>query len=130
MRHRARCVAGGHLTPDFEFDLYSGVVDFETVRIALVAAILTALQIIAADIGSAYIQALAGELVCTIAGPEWAILGLEGAILLVFKALYGLKSSGAMCHRKLAGNLKDLGSSHAKLIMIFESKIWEIIMNS
>ena len=61
LRHRARCVAGGHVTDDLEFDIYSGVVDFETVRIALVAAILTQLQIIAADVSSAYIQAITTE---------------------------------------------------------------------
>jgi len=109
LRHRARCVAGGHVTPDLEFDLYSGVVDLETVRIAFVASTLTQLQIIAADIGSAYIQALTGEKVFTVAGPEWAILGMEGQVLIVHKALYGLKSSGAMWHRKLAANLRDLG---------------------
>ena len=60
-RHRARCVAGGHVTEDLEYDVYSGVVDLETVKIALVVAILTELKVIAADIGSAYIQAITVE---------------------------------------------------------------------
>ncbi|MEM7375851.1 MAG: reverse transcriptase domain-containing protein, partial [Bacteroidota bacterium] len=109
LRHRARCVAGGHVTEDLEFDIYSGVVDFETIRIALVAAILTQLEILAADISSAYIQAITIEKIYTIAGPEWAVLGLEGTILIVYKALYGLKASGAMWHRKLADNLREMG---------------------
>ena len=75
LRHRARCVAGGHVTEDLEFDVYSGVVDMETVRIALVAAVLMSLDIVAADIGSAYIQAFTIEKVYTIAGPEWETLG-------------------------------------------------------
>ena len=61
LRHRARCVAGGHVTDDLEQDVYSGVVDLETAKIALVAAILTQLQIVAADISSAYIQAFTIE---------------------------------------------------------------------
>ena len=61
LRYRARCVAGGHVTADLEQDVYSGVVDLETAKIALVAAILTQLQIIAADISSAYIQAFIRE---------------------------------------------------------------------
>ena len=108
-RHRARCVAGGHITPDLEDDLYSGSVDLETVRIAFVAAQLTALKIIAADVGSAYIQAFTIEKVYTIAGPEWAALNMEGKILVIVKALYGLKSSGAMWHQKLADNLREMG---------------------
>ena len=58
LRHRARCVAGGHVTEDLEYDVYSGVVDMETVRIALVAAVLMGLNIVAADIGSAYISSI------------------------------------------------------------------------
>ena len=108
LRHRARCVAGGHVTDDLEQDVYSGVVDLETAKIALVAAILTQLQIVAADISSAYIQAFTIEKIYTIAGPEWSLLGLEGTVLIVRKALYGLKASGAMWHRKLADNLREM----------------------
>ena len=67
------------------------------------------LKIIAADVGSAYIQAFTIEKVYTIAGPEWAPLGLTGMILIIIKALYGLKSSGAMWHQKLADNLHEMG---------------------
>ena len=108
-RHRARCVAGGHVTPDLDEDLYAGTVDLETVRIAFVAAVLMHLQIITADVGSAYIQAFTIEKVYTIAGPEWEPLGLVGYFLIVIKALYGLKSSGAMWHLKLADNLREMG---------------------
>ena len=52
-RRRARCVAGGHMTPDLEDDLYSGVVDLEAVRLAFVAAALMDLEVITAGIGSA-----------------------------------------------------------------------------
>ena len=67
------------------------------------------LQIIAADVGSAYIQAFTIEKVYTIAGPEWAPLGMVGMYLIIIKALYGLKSSGAMWHLKLADNLREMG---------------------
>ena len=79
------------------------------VRIAFVAASLMQLQIIAADVGSAYIQAFTIEKVYTIAGPEWAPLGMVGMYLIIIKALYGLKSSGAMWHLKLADNLREMG---------------------
>ena len=95
LRHRARCVAGGHVTDDPEQDVHSGIVDLETAKVALVAAILTQLQIVAADISSAYIQAFTIEKIHTIAGPEWSLLGLEGTILIVRKALHG--DVGLLC---------------------------------
>jgi hypothetical protein len=56
------------MTDDLDEDLYSGVVNLETVRIALVAAILMELKVIAADVGSAYIQAYTKEKVYMVAG--------------------------------------------------------------
>jgi hypothetical protein len=106
-RRRARLVAGGHRTPDLEDDLYSGTVNLETVRILFVVAALMELDVVAADVGSAYIQAYTSEKVYAIAGPEFG--KLEGRKLIVVRALYGLKSSGAMWHAKLAENLRDMG---------------------
>ena len=106
-RRRARCVAGGHVTPDLDVDMYSGVVDLEIVRLAFIAAKLQDLQVYTADIGSAYIQAFTTEKVYTIAGPEFG--SKQGQRLIVDKALYGLKSAGASWHAKLADHLYDMG---------------------
>jgi hypothetical protein len=106
-RHRARCVAGGHVTPDWEDDLYSGVVNLETIRIAFVIAALNNYKVIAADVSSAYIQANTIEKVYVVAGPEFG--PLQGKKLIVTKALYGLKTSGAQWHQKFADNLRDMG---------------------
>jgi len=106
-RHRARCVAGGHMTSDLEDDMYSGVVNLETVRIAFVAAALMELQVIAADIGSAYLNAFTSEKVYTIAGPEFG--PLKGRLMIFVKAVYGLKGSAAFWHQKLADNLLEMG---------------------
>ena len=114
LRHRARCVAGAHVTEDLEFDIYSGVVDMETIRIALVAAIMQKLHIIDADVGLAHIQAFTIEKVHAIDGPEWSTIGLEGSVLIIRKALCGLKASGAMWHRKLASNLREMGFKPCK----------------
>ena len=46
--------------------------------------------VLAADVASAYIQAMVGEKVYTIAGHE--LVPWKGNILIIFKALYGLKS--------------------------------------
>ena len=107
-RRRARLVAGGHVTDDLEYDIYSGNVDLETVRIAFLARELYDLDVIAADVASAYLQALTCEKVYTIAGPEFGS-EWEGKILIIVKALYDLKASGGMWHQKLADNLRSMG---------------------
>ena len=106
-RYRSRCVAGGHMTADLEYDLYSGVVDLENVRIAFVIAALMNLKVIAADIGSAYIQSLTIEKIYCVPGIEfgpWA-----GIKVIVVKALYGLKASSACWHQKCADSPRDMG---------------------
>ena len=92
--HRARACAGGHKTRDPIQDLYSGVVELETIRITLVVAAVFDLKVVAADVTSAYIQANTIKKTYITAGEEfreWA--GLQ---LVIMKALYGLKLSGAM----------------------------------
>ena len=106
-RYRARCVAGGHMTENIQFDMYSGVVDLESVRMAFLIAALTDLNVIAADIGSAYIQALTVEKVYCIPGPEFG--ELHGIVCIIMRALYGLKLSSAMWHQKLSDTLRAMG---------------------
>jgi hypothetical protein len=43
---------------------------------------------------NAYLESVTKEKVCTVAGPEFASHKLQGHILTIYKALYGLKSSG------------------------------------
>ena len=62
----------------------------------------------AADIGSAYLNSVTREKVYIIAGPEFGP-ELEGKILIIFKALYGLKSSAARFHEHLSVMLRKLG---------------------
>jgi hypothetical protein len=82
-------------------------VNLETVRILFLTASLMDLDVVAADVGNAYIQAYTSEKVFTIAGPEFG--KLQGRKLIIVRALYGLKSSGAMWHLQLAENLRDMG---------------------
>jgi len=85
-RRRARCVAGGHVTPNLTDDLYASVVNLETVRIAFLEAEVFDLDIIAADVSSAYIQAFTSEKVFVKAGPEF---GRMRDAMIVVRALYG-----------------------------------------
>ena len=63
-RKRARCVAGGHMIdPLPQEETYSSVVALDAVRLAFLAIELMDMEIVAADIGSAYIQAMTKEAV-------------------------------------------------------------------
>ncbi len=94
LRRKARLVAGGHLTkPIFNDAPYTGIASIKSIRVSVFLAKLNGLDIRTADVGNAYLMALTGEKLYIIAGPEFG--ELEGHILIVFKALYGLRTSGA-----------------------------------
>ena len=52
------------------------------------------------DIGNAYLEAYTKEKVYCIAGPEFG--DLAGHTLVIVKALYGLRTSGARYHERFA----------------------------
>jgi hypothetical protein len=60
-----------------------------------------------ADVGNAYLEATTKEKVYIIGGIGFE--KLEGHTLAIYKALYGLKSSGARWHEKLVNSLRMLG---------------------
>jgi hypothetical protein len=106
-RRKARFMAEGHKTKTPAAMCYSSVVSRDSVRIALTIAALNGLDILACDIQNAYLTADCREKVWIIAGPEF---GSEaGKNMLVKKALYGLKSSGAAFRAHLAETLDGMG---------------------
>jgi hypothetical protein len=107
LQHKARLLAGGHLTEPTMEGSYSSVVNLRSLRICLVAAELNGLQIMVGDISSAYLEAYTKAKVCFTAGPEFG--ELEGHTFIIEKALYGLCTSGASWHQRFADTLRDLG---------------------
>ena len=105
-RRKARFVAGGHMTQPPRDSVYSSVASLRSIRIISFLAELNGLELMAADVGNAYLEAYTKEKVAFIAGPEFG--PLEGHVMLICKALYGLRSSGARFHEKLADTLRDL----------------------
>ena len=101
--HKARLVAGGHLTEIPLDSVYSSVVSLRGLRIVIFLGELNGLDTWATDIGNAYLEAKTKERVCFKAGPEFG--ELEGHILVIFKALYGLRSSGLRWHERFADTL-------------------------
>ena len=111
-RHKARLVADGHLTPEPVESIYSGVVSLKSLRLVIFLADLNNLTLWAADVGNAYLEAFTREKVYIIAGKEFE--ELEGHILIVVKALYGLKSSGKMWSERFHDILIDIGFKPSK----------------
>jgi hypothetical protein len=105
---KARFVAGGHTTDPPSSLTYSSVVSRDSVRIALLVVALNNLDILAADIGNAYINAEAREKVYFIAGNEFGE-ARKGQTIIITRALYGLKSSGAAWRAHMAETLHSLG---------------------
>ena len=67
---------------------------------------------LATDISSAYLEAYTSEKIYIKAGPEFG--DLEGYLLLVIKALYGLKFFGKAWNQLLAECLEDIGFVRSK----------------
>jgi hypothetical protein len=106
-RRKGRLVANGNMTEVPNESVYSGVVSIRSLRIITLLAELNGLKLISADIGSAYLTAKTSEKVYCIGGTGFG--ELEGHTLLIDKALYGLRTSGARFHEKFADTLKQMG---------------------
>ena len=106
-------VAGGHRAPDVDKEeAYSGVVSMETIRVAFVLAAMNNLEICAADISTAFLYGKTREKVFICGGKEFG--KNEGKIHLIDKGLYGLQSSAARFHDKLASSLRKMGFKPSK----------------
>ena len=117
-RHKARLVADGHLTDIPNESVYSSVVSLRGLRMMLFLGELNEIEVWGTDIGNAYLEACTSERVCITAGPEFG--PLEGHLLLIHKALYGLRSSGARWHDRLSDVLRKEGFIPCKA----EPDIW------
>ena len=76
-------------------------------HLALLIGEIDGLKTMVGDIGNAYLEAFTKEKVYFIAGKEFG--PLEEHILKIVKALYGLQTSGARFHEKLADTLRNMG---------------------
>ena len=106
-QRKARLVAGGHMTDTPNTLTYSSVVSRDSIRIALTIAALNELSLMACDIQNAYLTAECRERIWTRAGPEFG--SESGSIMIVKKALYGLKGSGTAFRAHLGEKLHDIG---------------------
>ena len=122
-RHKARRVADGSLTPEPVENIYSGVVSLRHLRLVIFLGErhlrfviflgeLNNLELWGADIGNVYLEAYTHEKLFIIAGPEFE--ELESFILILNKALYGLKSSGKRWVERFYDIIKGMGFTPSK----------------
>ena len=111
-RRKARLVSKGNETETPSTLSYLSEVSRDSVSIALLVASQNDLRLLACDIQNAYLMADCREKTYIIAGPE---CGLEaGLVMVIKKALYGLKSIGATFRAHLAGTLNNLNYQPTK----------------
>ena len=103
---KARFVAGGHLTEAPGSITYSSVVSRDSIRLAFLIAGLNDLDVLAGDVSNAYLNASCREKIWFEGQIETGID--HGKVLIITRALYGLKSSGAAWRSDLAATLCDL----------------------
>ena len=100
-------VADGHTTEPPPSITYSSVVSRESVRITFLLASLNNLYIFAWDIGNPYLNSKYENKIWTKSGTEFGTV--EVTVMIIARALYGLKSSGTAWSVKLAETLVLLG---------------------
>ena len=100
-------VDDGHTNDPPSSITYSSVVSRDIIIIAFTLSALNDVEIRAADIGNAYVNAKCREKIWTVVGTEFG--SDKGKFMLVVRALYGLKSSGAAWRQILAQKLRFIG---------------------
>jgi len=107
LSRKARYVAGGHKTDPPKESTYSSVVSRDSVRIAFLVAALNGLEVMAADVQNAYLNAPTSEKCYTIAGLEFGQANVGRPVYIV-RALYGLKSSAKQWRDHICATLEAL----------------------
>ena len=127
LTRKARLVAGGHRHKNVPaYETYSSVASRETVRIAFLIAALNDMELFAADIGNAYLNAPCRERVHVTVGPELFGEAHAGKTAVIVRALYGLKSAGASWRDHLSSVIQQqlkFKSSKADNDIYYKEKI-------
>jgi len=114
LTHKARYVAGGHLTNSPTSMTYSSVVSRDSVKIGFLTAAFNNVDILAGCKQNEYLNAKTKERIYFIAGDEWK--SNKDRIVVVVRALCGLKSSALQLRNHISdvvGNKLGFTSSLA-----------------
>ena len=103
---KCRFVAGGHTTEAPASMTYSSVVSRNSMRLGFLLAALNGVDMLACDLENAYLNAPCREKIWFEGGRECG--EDQGKVLVVTRALYGLKSAGSSWRSSLAEALRNL----------------------
>lgn len=117
-RRKARLVAGGHMVDPMGVNTRSTIAKGISVRLLDLIAHRDGLKTICGNIGNAFITADCLEKVYSRAGPEFG--DREGSVLVLKKALYGLRSSSRAFRAHFADFLRSMGFSAAR----YDRDVW------
>ena len=106
-RRKARFVADGNLVENPASITYSTLVSRESIRILLLVAALNDLEILGTDVQHAFLSADNLEQNWIRAGPEFG--AEQRKLLIVIRALHGLKSASAAFRYFMAKKLYEIG---------------------
>jgi hypothetical protein len=104
---KARWVLDGHKTPNPIGLTCAGVASRDSIRIAFTHAALNGLDVFAADIRNACLQAPSSQKDCILCGPEFGIENV-GKVALIRRALHGGKSAGKDFRNHLRSCMRHL----------------------
>lgn len=104
---KARFMAGGHTTDAPSTVTYSSVVSRDSIRLGLLIGVLNGVDIMTCDLENAYLNAKCREKIWFEGGSECG--EDQGKVLVLVRALYGLKSASSSWRSTLSGTLRDLG---------------------
>jgi hypothetical protein len=88
---------------------------------------LNSLNLMVGDVTSTYLMAMTKELIFFKAGPEF--MEKEGHLMIIWKLLYGLRTSGKSWHDLLFDTLRDMGFNRAIPTKTYGCETWVIAMN-
>ena len=119
LRHKCQLVAGGHLIDALDHDIYSTTVKSISVKLLQVIAHKSNLEILCGDIGNAYVNAYTNENLYAIAGDEFR-KAMKGIIVIIVRALYGLRTSSERWHAHLANTLRGFNFKPTR----YDNDVW------
>ena len=103
---KARIVAGGHTTEALASIMYSSVVSRDIFRLAFTIAALNGVDVMPCNLENAYLNVMCRNKIFFEGGTKCG--EDKGKVLIVVRALYGLKSGGSSWCAAIAKVLKDL----------------------
>jgi hypothetical protein len=112
LARKARFVAGGHRTDPPKDSTYASVVSRDSVRLFFLLAALNDVDVLACDVQNAYINATTKEKIWFRGGDEMG--SDKGKVIVIVRALYGLKSSSARWREHMAQTLRNGGFMSCK----------------